>query len=206
MTRCISAFALALAFAVPRPAASQTFSELRSKYDAGDYQQVVDAARDAKLPDDEQRRLTYLAARSEQKLSHDGEARRGYEQLAQRNESDPWHDIGRSALALLDSKTDEAVEAADRAVARRDSLPEAHFQRGMALSAKQDMGAAAAAFEKATELDPMWASAHYYAGLAYSKARRIDLTASHFNAFLKLAPQAPERPEVESIMKTLRGR
>jgi hypothetical protein len=30
--------------------------------------------------------------------------------------------------------------------------------------------------------------------------------ASHFELFVKLAPQAPERPEVESILRTLRGR
>ena len=67
------------------------------------------------------------------------------------------------------------------------------------------MANAAAAFEKATELDPSWAEAHYYAGLAYSKIKRFDLTASHFDAVLKLAPQSPSRPEVQSIMKTLGG-
>jgi hypothetical protein len=30
--------------------------------------------------------------------------------------------------------------------------------------------------------------------------------ATHFEAFLKLAPNAPERAEVESIMRTVRGR
>ena len=48
-----------------------------------------------------------------------------------------------------------------------------------------------------------WAYAHFYAGLAYSKARRIDLTAQHFQTFLRLAPQAAERGEVQSIIRTL---
>jgi hypothetical protein len=30
--------------------------------------------------------------------------------------------------------------------------------------------------------------------------------AIHFDRFLKLAPDAPERPEVMSIMRTVRGR
>ena len=98
------------------------------------------------------------------------------------------------------------MDAANQAVARGDSLPEAHYQRGLALSVRQDMANAAAAFEKATELDPSWADAHYYAGLAYSKVKRIDMTASHFDTFLKLAPQSPSRPEVQSIMRTLSGR
>jgi tetratricopeptide (TPR) repeat protein len=99
-----------------------------------------------------------------------------------------------------------AVDAANQAVAHGDSLPEAHYQRGLALSIQQDMGNAAAALEKATELDPSWAEAHYYAGLAYSKAKRLDMTASHFDTFLKLAPQSPSRPEVQSILKTLSGK
>jgi hypothetical protein len=50
------------------------------------------------------------------------------------------------------------------------------------------------------------AYAHYYAGMAYNKAKRVDLMATHFERFLKLAPAAPERPVVESVMRTVRGR
>jgi len=42
-----------------------------------------------------------------------------------------------------------------------------------------------------------------HANLAESPLARIDLTAQHFQTFLKLAPQAPERGEVRAIMKTL---
>ena len=56
------------------------------------------------------------------------------------------------------------------------------------------------------DLDPTWAYAHYYAGLAYSKVKRVDLTERHFQAFLRLAPQAPERPGVQSILRTLNRR
>ncbi|HYX82336.1 MAG TPA: tetratricopeptide repeat protein [Gemmatimonadales bacterium] len=177
----------------------QSFDELRKMYDAGKYQQVIAAA----ASDDENPRATYLAALSHQKLRHADEARRAYAQLAGRPESDPWRDIGRSAVALLSSDPAGAVDAANQAVASDDSLPEAHYQRGLALSARQDMAGAAAAFQKASDLDPGWAHAHYYAGIAYSKVKRADLTASHFQTFLKLAPDAPERPEVESILRTL---
>ena len=145
-------------------------------------------------------------AQSQQKLAHIDEARGLYAQLAARGESDPWRDIGRSALALLASNPAGAVESASQAVASGPSLAEAHFQRGLALSARQDMAGAAAAFERATERDRNWAYAHYYAGLAYSKVKRVDLTASHFQAFLRLAPNAPERLEVQSILRTLGSR
>jgi len=38
------------------------------------------------------------------------------------------------------------------------------------------------------------------------RAGRPDRMANHFEAFLRLAPEAPERPEVIQIMRTVRGR
>jgi tetratricopeptide (TPR) repeat protein len=199
MTRWIPAAGVALMVAFAPFASAQDLSELRKQYDSGQYQQVAGAAADDP-------RVTFLVAQSQQKLGQRDEARQVYEKLAARGEDDPWQGVGRSAIALLGSNPGEAVEAANQAVARGESLAEAHFQRGMALSAQQDMAAAAEAFEKATELDPAWADAHYYAGLAYSKVKRVDLMASHFDTFLKLAPRSPQRPEVQSIMRTLGGK
>ena len=208
VTRWMAALALALVFvaAAARPASAHSLSDLRALYDAGQYQQTIATASSAQASEDEQPRVTYLVGQSHQKLRHPDEARQAYAQLAERGDADPWRDVGRSAVALLASDAAGAVEAANQAVARGDSLPEAHYQRGLALSVRGDMANAAAAFEKATELDPSWADAHYYAGLAYSKVKRIDLTASHFDTFLRLAPQSPSRPEVQSIMKTLGGK
>ena len=50
-----------------------------------------------------------------------------------------------------------------------------------------------AAFTKAIELKPDFAYAHYYAALAYQRQRQLPKTAEHFDAFLRLAPDAPER-------------
>jgi hypothetical protein len=50
------------------------------------------------------------------------------------------------------------------------------------------------------------AYAHYNAGMNFYKASRVDRMAVYFENFLKLAPNAPERPAVESIMRTVRGR
>ena len=196
MTRWIPAAVAATTLVSASPVCAQGLNELRKLYDAGQYQQVVGAPADDP-------RVAFLVAQSQQKLGHRDEARAAYEQLAARGADDPWHDIGRSAVAVLGANPGEAVEAASQAAAHGDALAEAHFQRGLALSVAQDMAAAAAAFERATELDPSWADAHYYAGLAYSKVKRIDLMAGHFDTFLKLAPQSPQRPEVQSIMRTL---
>jgi lipoprotein NlpI len=71
---------------------------------------------------------------------------------------------------------------------------------------RRDYGGAMEAFNRATELDPAFAAAHYNAGLASYRAKRVDLMANHFETFIRLAPNAPERPEVESILRTVRGR
>jgi tetratricopeptide (TPR) repeat protein len=201
MTRWISALAVGCLVAAGQSVSAQSLSDLRKLYDAGQYQQVITSASSAQEP-----RVIYLAAQSQQKLRHQDEARQLYGQLAGRGDGDPWRDIGRSAVALLASDAAAAVDAATQAVMHGDSLPEAHYQHGLALSVRQDMTNAAAAFEKATDLDPAWADAHYYAGLAYSKVKRFDRTAAHFDTFLKLAPQSPSRPEVQSIMRTLSGK
>src|SRR5439155_24149780 len=105
-------------------------------------------------------RVAFLGAESKPKVGHRAEAGPAYAQLGARGADDPWHDIGRSAVAVLGPTPGEAVEAASQAAAHGDALAEAHFQRGLALSVAQDMAAAAAAFERATELDPSWADAH----------------------------------------------
>jgi tetratricopeptide (TPR) repeat protein len=202
MTRWISALMMAFLAVATQRASAQSLADLRKLYDAGQYRQTIGSS----APVSGDARVTYLVGQSHQKLGQRDEARGSFGQLAARGEGDPWREVGRSAVALLASDAAGAVEAANQAVAQGDALAEAHFQRGLALSVNQDMANAAAAFEKATDLDPSWAEAHYYAGLAYSKIKRIDMTASHFDTFLKLAPQSPSRPEVQSIMKTLSGK
>ena len=86
-------------------------------------------------------------------------------------------------------------------------MPEAQYQLGLAYSAKNDFPKAAAAFDKAATLDCNFAYAHYYAGLSYYKAKRIDLMASHFEAFLKLAPgRRPSAARWNRSGRTVRGR
>jgi lipoprotein NlpI len=106
----------------------------------------------------------------------------------------------------MDGKLDEALASANQAVAMTASLPEAHYQRGIVFMARQEYGDAVDAFSKATELDPTFAAAYYYAGLANYRVKRIDLMTNNFGVFVKLAPNAPERPEVESILRTVKGR
>jgi hypothetical protein len=66
-----------------------------------------------------------------------------------------------------------------------------------------DWGTAVSAFTKAVELKPDFAYAHYYAALVPAFAQPAE-TAEHFDAFLRLAPDAPERGAVMAILRTIK--
>jgi tetratricopeptide (TPR) repeat protein len=194
--------AIALAFAL---GAAQNAADVRQLYDAGRYQDVVRASDAAPGATDAASRLQYLAAQSYGKLNDTDGARRTYQRLAASG-TNPWAPIGKSALQLMDKQFDAALASADQAVGAMPSLPEAHYQRGLVLMLRTDYGNAVDSFTKATTLDPGFAAAYYYAGLANYRVKRIDLMTNNFSTFVKLAPNAPERPEVESILRTVRGR
>lgn len=193
---------LAFAFVLmPALALAQDAADVRRLFEAGRFQQVVERAGDDAAP-----AIVYTAAQSHQKLGATGEARAAYEQLATRGEDDPWHFIGLSGQQLLDEQVGTALESAERAVALAPQLADAHYQLGLVQAKREDWRAAAEAFDRAANLNPAVAYAHYYGGLMHYRAGRPDRMANHFEQFLKLAPEAPERPEVLQIMRTVRGR
>jgi tetratricopeptide (TPR) repeat protein len=185
--------------------AGQNVADVRQLYDAGRYQEVVRATDLTRAEADNASRLQYLAAQSYTKLNDTDGARRTYQRLADSG-ANPWAPIGKSAVQLMDKQYDEALASADQAVRMAATLPEAHYQRGIVRMFRKEYGDALDAFTKATQLDPTFAAAYYYAGLASARVKRIDLTASNFGMFVKLAPNAPERPEVESVLRGVQGR
>lgn len=182
-------------------AVAQTPDEVRRMFEGGRYEQVAAAALAGADP-----AVLYLAGQSQQKRGATGEALELYGQLAARPAGDAWQLVGQSARQLLEAQPEDALASARQAVATPGAPAEAHYQLGLVLAGQQAWADAALAFERAAELAPAHAYAHYYAGLMNSRARRIDRMGLHFEQFLKLAPEAPERPEVMQIMRTVRGR
>jgi tetratricopeptide (TPR) repeat protein len=181
------------------PAVAQ--GDVRKLFEAGQYQPVIDAAGpEAQAP------TIYLAALSHQKAGALEPAVATARRLAALPEDGPWHFIGQSLVALLEAQVDAAAASAQRAVDMPGAPAEAHYQLGLVFARQQQWREAAEAFDRAIEADPLFAYAHYYAGLMHNRAKRTDLMAVRFDRFLKLAPDAPERPEVTQIMRTVRGR
>ena len=195
-TRAFATLALGL---LPIAASAQDPSQTRKLFEAGQYQQVVEST-----PPEAPPAALYIAGQSQQKLGATEQAAELYGRLAALPEGDPWRFVGQSAQQLLQSDADAALASAQQAVGAAGDLPEAHYQLGLVHAKKQDWRAAADAFSRAAELDPSLAYAHYYGGLMHYRAKRPDQMAIHFEQFLKLAPDAPERPEVLQIMRTIR--
>jgi tetratricopeptide (TPR) repeat protein len=190
------------ATALAQPAAAPDLATARQWFEAGKDQQIVAI----ELKDDSPPALVYLVAQGHARLQQRAQARAAYDRLAARPQTDPWHFIGRSAVLLGDAQLIPGVTAAEQGVQLGPKVAETHFQLGLAYGDNQDWAKAAPAFEAAIAVDPMLAYAHYYAGHSYYEAGRIDLMAKFFEYFLRLAPGAPERTNVESIMRTVRGR
>jgi len=77
---------------------------------------------------------------------------------------------------------------------------------GTAAFERREYAAAAEAFDQCIQANPTLAYTYYRAGMAYYEADRADLMVARFETFVRLAPDARERPQVESILKTAAGR
>jgi tetratricopeptide (TPR) repeat protein len=173
--------------------------EARKLFEAGKYQEVVEKTAADPSPD-----AVYLKGLAHRKLGQGDQAKEAFQRLQGGGEA--WKATGEAAVALGDGNMDAALAQADAAIKANPGLWQAQFQRGLVLEARSENGPAADAFAKAAEMSPQTAYAHYHAGMNFYKAKRVDKMAVYFENFLKLAPNAPERPAVESIMRTVRGR
>jgi tetratricopeptide (TPR) repeat protein len=191
-------------FAAPVVSAGQEPPSLQTLFEAGAFEQVVNAdpaVMPVGSPD-----AIYLRAQSLVRLNRQDDARAEFGKLAAgATEPTPWSLVAESAVATLDANPALAVEKGTQGVALAPESFHPRYQLGLAYSAAEQWAPAAEAFEKATALNPTFAYAHYYAGLAFSRTKQLDKMANHLDYFLKLAPNAPERPAVMSMMRALRG-
>jgi tetratricopeptide (TPR) repeat protein len=193
---------LAMVLAPVAMSAQQPAPSPQQLFESGQYPQVVAAIAaqgPAAAPGS-----TYLAGLSRLRLNQNAEAQAEFAKLEAAG--NPWALISQSATALIQNNHPVAIERATTATQIAPTHFESHYQLGLAFSAAQQWEPAAAAFEKAASLNPGFAYSYYYAGLAYSRLQRVDQMAKNLEYFLKLAPNAPEREAVMSLMRSVRGR
>lgn len=120
----------------------------------------------------------------------------------------PTASKGYEGLALVDigrKNYDQALEDARKAVELDGENAGAHYVLGLVYAYRQDFKNAAPSLEKAIALNGENAYAHYQLGLVQYRLKRYDQTVIHFEKFLQMMPDAPEAPQVKSILKTVRG-
>jgi tetratricopeptide (TPR) repeat protein len=149
--------------------------------------------------------VLWFAAHSSLRLGQREEAAQQFAQLSAVGASPAWQVVADLALALLQGDA-EAIDRARGAAVAFSADPFVQFELGLAHASRNDFTAAAQAFDRCTEADPRFAYAYSYAGLAYDRLNRADLMINRLEMFQRLAPEAPERPEVESILQTVRRR
>ena len=183
------------------PWAAHAQGRAQQLFEAGQDEAALAAA--AEVPGDPAG--AYLAGQVRLRMNQPAEAAQEFQRVA--GQADPaWQAVGQSATALAGGDLPAALDAGTRAVATAPGSFHANYQLGLVKAKMNDWAGAANAFGQAANINPTFAYAHYYAGIANSRIKRADLTAEHLDRFLKLAPMAPERPAVDSLMRTLRGR
>jgi tetratricopeptide (TPR) repeat protein len=196
---------------VPALAGAQDAAQAQKMFEAGQYKELIAAA-----PNDAPPAVVFLVGQSHERLRSKDNAREIYGRLEALPDTNPWHFIGMSAKQFLDSDIgnereyvaahNQAIGWAESASKLAPTMMEAYYMVGLILFDMSAWNEASREFEKAAELNPNFAYAHYYAGRSHRSAQRPERALPHFEAFLKLAPNAPERAEVQGLIKTLGGR
>jgi tetratricopeptide (TPR) repeat protein len=170
-------------------------------YESGKYREVLESVNAG----DRSAQALWFAAHSSLRLGQREEASYQFAQLPQVGGNPAWQAVSELALALL---RDDAADI-DRAREAAGAFPAdlfVQYQLGLAHARRNDLAAAAQAFDRCTEVAPRFAYAYYSGGLTYDRLNRADLAIARLETFERLAPDAPERPEVTSILQTVRNR
>jgi tetratricopeptide (TPR) repeat protein len=184
-------------------------------FEAGQYDQALQLIAQARERQEAGLFEAFLAANAHLRRSQADPARGEFMALVDSGD-DVWRLLGESSISTLDNNLDRALELANQATGAIGTEPTqdpglrlrnalAFYQLGLVKSRREDFAGAAEAFDRAIQLAPSFAYAHYYAGLSNSRLNRPDQVGARFEVFLKLAPNAPERGAIMSMMRTLRG-
>ena len=195
--RFLTGFAVIGLFGLFASSVAAQKPEVQRLFQSGSYEQAADAARGGDAAS------TYIAAQSLIKLERADQAAAEFARLRETDQP-AWRLVAESGEALIGNDTGRAVDLARKAVDADEGNPFAHYQLGLSAAKATDWGTAVAGFTKAVQLKPDFAYAHYYAALAYQRQRQLPKTAEHFDAFLRLAPDAPERSAVIAILRTIK--
>jgi tetratricopeptide (TPR) repeat protein len=173
-------------------------------YESGQYEAAVSQVRERLDAREASPEDIFWAGQGLVRLGRAGEAADLFRRLGGEDD-DPWRAVGRSAASLAEGQAQAALPAAVRATELAPDLFYAQYQHALVRMELQQWQPAADAFERAAGIDGGVAYAHYHAGMAYNRLKRMDRMAMHLTRFLELAPEAPEREQVQHVLRLIKG-
>ena len=189
---------------IARPASVPPSSTIQALYESGEDREIVDRVKNG-APTIATGADRWFAAQSQLRLGLRDDAINDLAGLTQ-TDADPAVQVA-ARLAIGRLTNDEATLGQARAAAA--AFPESLFvqyELGLSYAVHNDFASAARIFDVCIAAAPTFAYAYYQSALAYQHLDRPDIMANRFDRFVRLAPNAPERPEVESILRTIAGR
>ena len=216
MKRTIGFAVLFMSIAMVRVAGQAPPQSAQQLFEAGQYDPAMQAINNTRAQGGGGLAEAFLAGHILIRQGANDRAKEEFARLAASGDQ-IWRQVGESSTAAVDNDFDRAIDLANQAVnavnertaagAPPDTARDFHafYQLGLAKSRRDDWQGAFEAFERAVALNPAFAYAHYYAGMAASRIQRLDRVAVELEQFLQIAPNAPERAAVTSVLQTLRG-
>jgi len=186
---------------IARPTNVPPSSTIQGLYESGEDREVVDRVKNS-LPTAITGADRWFAAQSQLRLGLRNDAINDLTALTQAD-ADPAVQVA-AQLAIGRLTNDDATLGQARAAA--GAYPESLFvqyELGLSYAVRNDFASAARIFDACIATAPAFAYAYYQSALAYQHLDRPDIMANRFDRFVRLAPNAPERPEVESLLRTI---
>jgi tetratricopeptide (TPR) repeat protein len=186
---------------IARPANVPSSSTIQALYESGEDREIVNRVKSS-VPNTATGADRWYAAQSQLRLGLRNDAINDLAALTQ-TDADPAVQVA-ARLAVGRLTNDETTLGQARAAA--GAYPESLFvqyELGLSYAVRNDFASAARIFDVCIATAPTFAYAYYQSALAYQHLDRPDIMANRFDRFVRLAPNAPERPEVESVLRTI---
>jgi tetratricopeptide (TPR) repeat protein len=186
---------------IATPASLPRSSTIQALYESGDDREVLNRVKNnvsASVTSADR----WFAAQSQLRLGLRNDALNDLAALTQ-TDADPAVQVA-AQLAIGRLTSDEATLG--RARAEASAYPEnlfVQYELGLSYAVHNDFASAARIFDVCIATAPAFAYAYYQSALAYQHLDRPDIMANRFDRFVRLAPNAPERPEVESVLRSI---
>ncbi len=188
----------------------EKFDQAKAEIEAGNYEQAVQLLTEAADLDATQGGVWISLAQTQEQLANHEEALSAYEKAAMLQPSPGLYQNMGNLYAKMKNK-EKAQECYDKAVemsAGIDPSTAAATYYNMAVGHinSLDTGKAKEALQKAIEIDPSYAEAHYQLGIILTNdMNAIAQAVEHLKKYLELAPEGPNSEMARLLVEGLSG-